>query len=339
VTSNQAPKKRHHFVPVTYLLRFADEAGRVYAYRKDEPLRPLKVRPREIAFERYYYSQPLQDGGQDNNRLEDLFSTVETVWPSLVDDLTGRRDITDRISTLFEFVGLMRVRGPATRDAVELFLAHMVRRTTKMMSEKGRLPAPPPGIENILDDMQISIDPHRSLHAMSSLLRGFARLLEHIGFIVLHNETDELFATSDNPVVCFDPDVPEHRLRPYEVHPPQGRVQLFMPLSPRLLLSGSTEFPRNSPGLGIHHGRISRRSEIVRVNRMVARFGYRLIFAHRGGLERFVARYAATSPTPDFESLKVEGGEFNVFQMVFGPRPTKPKWQGPRSAAEATELR
>jgi len=69
---SQNEKKRHHYIPITYLDKFADDTGKVMAYRKDEVLKPLHVRPSAIAFERYYYSQPLPEGGQDNNTLEDL---------------------------------------------------------------------------------------------------------------------------------------------------------------------------------------------------------------------------------------------------------------------------
>jgi hypothetical protein len=68
-------KKRHHYIPITYLKNFTDNAGRVFAYRKDEVEPPLYLAPSEIAFERYYYSQPLPDGGRDNNTFEDFFST------------------------------------------------------------------------------------------------------------------------------------------------------------------------------------------------------------------------------------------------------------------------
>jgi Protein of unknown function (DUF4238) len=70
-------KKRHHYIPITYLNNFTDAGGRVFAYRKDAPETPLHLRPSEIAFERYYYSQPLPGGWRDNNSLEDGFSTIE----------------------------------------------------------------------------------------------------------------------------------------------------------------------------------------------------------------------------------------------------------------------
>ena len=54
----------------------------------------LHVRPNTIAFERYYYSQPLLNGEQDNNRLEDFFSQIEGTWPVLVKRLRAGSDTT-----------------------------------------------------------------------------------------------------------------------------------------------------------------------------------------------------------------------------------------------------
>ena len=82
---NQNRKKRHHYIPIAYLNQFTDESGRIYAYRKDEPEIPLYVKPDNIGFERYYYSQPLPEGGQDNNKLENFFSEDESTWPSVVE--------------------------------------------------------------------------------------------------------------------------------------------------------------------------------------------------------------------------------------------------------------
>lgn len=50
--------------------------------------------------------------------------------------------------------------------------------------------------------------------AMEPLLRGVADLYERVGFEVLHNQTDVGFITSDNPVIYFDPDLPDASVRP-----------------------------------------------------------------------------------------------------------------------------
>ena len=82
-------KKRHHYVPICYLDGFTAAGGRIFAYRKDDPFPPLYLKPDEIAFERYYYSQPLLDGGRDNNTIENFFSKIETTWPPIVERIRG----------------------------------------------------------------------------------------------------------------------------------------------------------------------------------------------------------------------------------------------------------
>jgi hypothetical protein len=323
----QLQKKRHHYVPIAYLSRFADESDRIYAYRKDGPFDPLHVRPSEIAFERYYYSQPRPDGGQDNNRLEDLFSTIETQWPSLVDDLTLRRDIRNSIEPLFEFIGLLRVRVPACRDPIELVLAQLVRQTAKHLQRTGKIPPPPVGFETLLDCAEISIDPHRSILAMVPILKGFGELLQHIGFEIVHNATQEHFITSDNPVIYFDPDMPESKLLPYTIRPPYRRVELLLSISPNLLIRGKSELPMIKAGMQPRHVEIRVASEVRRINRLIARFGYRFVFADHNGLEPLVAKHGATSPTVRFSDVSFDQSGGVLFsQMVFGPRPKKPKW-------------
>ena len=120
-------KKRQHYVPTTYLNKFADAAGKIFAYRKDDVQAPLYVQPSRIAFERYYYSQPLPEGGRDNNSLEDSFSTIEGTWTPLVARLGSGSNAAADLETLCTFMVLMRVRVPAARDMVEASLAEDIR--------------------------------------------------------------------------------------------------------------------------------------------------------------------------------------------------------------------
>ena len=325
VSDQQA--KRHHYVPITYLSRFTDSLGRIFAYPKDTPATTFHVKPREIAFERYYYSQPLPEGGQDNNKLERLFSEMESHWPSLVDDLAAKHDVHSRMEALFQFIGLLRVRVPASRDPMELQLAHFARREMMRMLADGDLPALPDGLTS--GDIELSVDPHQSIHAMVSSLRGFAQLLNFITLEVVHNTSTVAFISSDNPVVVFDPDMPEANMLPYTVRPPEGRIELLLPITPRLLLRGRSKPPL--VGEHLRHVEMSAGFDVRRVNRYVARFGYRFVFANHSGLTPLVTKYGATSPTIRFDVMPDgEGGEFSFSQMVFGPRPQKPKWRSER---------
>ncbi len=318
---SQNNKKRHHYIPITYLDKFADDARKVVAYRKDEVLKPLHLRPSEIAFERYYYSQPLPDGGQDNNTLEDFFSTIEGTWPPLVDRLHSGSAISSDLEALYTFMGLMRVRVPAARDMVEISLAETVKATARLHDQAGKLPPKPEGLEDILDHISVSIDPHQSLHAMPALARGFGLVLGCLEFEVVHNETDVSFLTSDNPVVYFDPTVREESVLPYQVRPPLGSIELLFPIDPETVLRG-----RTGPH-ALRHVTLTDRQHAKRINRFVARFGYRFVFSHDHTHVALIIKHAGTSPIlKTTVAPNPTGGTCLEFKYVFGVRPSKPKW-------------
>ncbi|WP_417592732.1 DUF4238 domain-containing protein [Parasphingorhabdus sp.] len=109
-------RKRHHFVSVTYLNSWAGESGKLHAYRSDNQADPLYIRPKEIGFENYYYSQVREDGSRDNDSFEDLFGTVETHWPRVLDSLNAEKFDRDCLHYLYAMMTMMRTRVPAARD-------------------------------------------------------------------------------------------------------------------------------------------------------------------------------------------------------------------------------
>lgn len=323
-------KKRHHFIPIAYLNGFTDNDGKVIAYRKDDVSRPLRLKPSEIAFERYYYSQPLPDGGRDNNTLEDLFSTIESAWPPMVQRMRERANINAELSTLFEFIGMMRVRVPAVRDMVEASLSETVMAELRLLDRFGELPSPPDGLEDILSMIEVAIDPHQSIHAMIPLVQEFARIADRLGLQIVHNKTDVDFVTSDNPVIYFNPEVSEAGILPYTVDP-EGPVELFLPIDRRTALRGHSRNKWRFATHGVEHVELGSRDEVKRINRLVARFGYRFVFAADRAHERLVAKYAAYSPVLDVTGIQAPDGELIVRRMVFGPRRKKPKWDSKKS--------
>lgn len=320
-------KKRGHYIPATYLRGFCDSADRVWAYRKDEPTKPLHVSPGNIAFEKYYYAQPKPDGSTDFNSIENFFQTIETTWPGTLTALRTRQDGVDLAVAIFQFLAMMRTRIPATRDAVELALAHGVRTLVEQFDKEEELPPPPPGLENFLEIMEVSIDPHQSIHAIPDLLRELGQVLENVGIEILHNQTDLSFISSDNPVAYFDPDISEEKMLPYNVRPPKRSVELFFPLDSQTVLRGSSDLRRSFGTNGLDHRALTDVAEIKRINRIQARFGYRFIFADSQTHTALVQKYALHSPVPDFRNIAQDGGRMLLSQMVFGKRPKKAKWK------------
>jgi len=315
-------------VPQGYLKAFADDNERLFAYRKECPEEPHLRSIREVAAENYYYAQPAQDGSRDLETLEKFFQKTENLWPEIVRTFESGSQLPDRlVEPFFQFLGGLRVRGPASRDVAELALAEQVRAVGQMLERRGDLPEPPAGLEDALtfENLEISIDPHQSIHAMPHMLAGFAKVLEHLGFAIMRNETSIPFLTSDNPVIYFDPSVPEDRLRPYAIEngPP---IELLMPITPKLMLIGHSGWagPHSHRTLRYLDGRDPQ--VIKRANRFTARFAYREVFASSRSFDELVAKWSKLSPVARNVRLNTPDGTLVVTQWIFGPRPKKPKW-------------
>lgn len=318
--------KRHHFVPKSYLNFFCNEKGKLLVYRKDGPLEPLHVAPDATQFRRYYYSQPTPEGDRDNNTLEEFFSTIESEWPATVAKLSRRLDTNDRLENIFEFIALQRARVPASRDIVEAMLAQTVKDTMNIMLADGKLQPAPPGLEDLPNQVRVSIDPHRSIHAMVAVIQGMGSLYSMLGLAALHNATTLPFLTSDNPVLWFDPSLPFHLQRPYTINPDGGAAFLFFPVSPKLALIGSTEYKESFSQHGLLHTDVLDEAWVASINAQVCRFAYEAVIAQSAGQEEVIAEFAGVSPVYEASALQVGKGIATLHQHAFGPRVAKPKW-------------
>jgi hypothetical protein len=317
--------KRHHFVPKAYLNAFCDQRGRLLVYRKDGPPEPLHVVPDATQFRCYYYSQPTPEGGQDNNTLEAFFSTIESDWPETVAKLHRRENVNDRLENIFQFIALQRVRVPASRDAAEAVLAQTVKDTMKVMLANGKLPPPPTGLEELPNQVQVSIDPHRSIHAMAAMMQGMGQLYSMLGFAAVHNTTAGPFLTSDNPVLWFDPSLPFEAQQPYTINPDGGPVLLVFPVSPKLALVGSTEYRKIFCQHGLLHSEVPDQTWVDLINAQVCRFAYEAVIAKSAGQEELIAKFTGVSPV--HVALPVGEGMATIHRYVFGPRVAKSKWR------------
>lgn len=326
-------KKRHHYVPVTYLKSFTGSDGMIRICRKDEPSTVLRQSPENVGFQKYYYSQPTPSGSVDHNRLEDFFSELEGRWPAIVDRLRCRQCVNAAIEDIFAFIALQRARVPAARDACEAILAAQVKAVHRRLDAEGKLPPMPKAFEHLLKHIEVAIDPHQSIHAMVQIIQGMAKLVERIGISALHNATDVPFSTSDNPVIWFDPSVPTGQLRPYTITP-TGPIALIFPVTPDIVLYGHTSMHEHFARDGLLYGVMSNREDVEWINELTCRFAYQAVFASTDGFADVVARHADLSPVVDTQIVPVEGGEMMLSRFVFGQRRQKPKWQKRDTPAE-----
>jgi hypothetical protein len=324
-------KKKHHYVARTYLRGFCNQEGKVRVYSKDKPAQSWWAAPEAIAYENYYYSQPTPDGGQDNNRIEDFFSSIEDNWPLLISKIEHQERHEGGLEALLRFALMQRVRVPTARDAVEKMLAEAVRMTGRHLNDMGRLPPPPSGFtfEYLDEHAVVSIDPHQSIHAMADLAKGVTKVFNEIGFEILENTTDENFITSDNPVIYFDPTVAPQEMLPYNVSRSRMNIEFMFPLSRRFMLWGHSVL-KSAHNQGVTRYRTLSDIEFVkRANVLTVRFANRLVFADNENQGVLVAKYAARSPIVSVTHLQTARGRGVFAQHVFGKREKKPKWTKP----------
>jgi hypothetical protein len=320
-------KKRHHYVPIAYLRRFAGADGRLRLYRKDDASTALRVTPQAALFRKYYYSQPMPDGGRDDHRLEDLFSEIEQDWPGLAQRLADRSHLSpEEVSRLFQFVALQRVRVPAARDMAEAMLAHQVMAEARALDAAGLLLPPPPEVPDIIEKIVVSIDPHMSIHAMTDMMRALAPTFDAIGLEVLQNQTQETFVTSDNPVIIFNSSVPEKQLQPYVLDPAMRSVELLFPIDPKTMLRGHSTLRSDFARRGVRHRPLKSANEVKRMNRLMARFAYEVLIASDDQHAALAQTYAGQSPVLGKAPNQPEGLGKGRLAMTFGPRTRKPRW-------------
>lgn len=325
--------KRHHFIPVIYLKSFCANDGFVTVYRKDDPSVSHRCAPSNAGLERYYYAQVDEYGNIDTSTLEILFGRLESFWPKIVQELKAKRDVNGFREEILAFIGLQRARVPAARDAYELMRADSVLHLAKFMKEHGQLPPEPPGCEGLLDRVRVSVDPQSSLQAIPLVLKGFSELvLPRVGFRILHNETKIDFITSDNPVIWYVPHKKEQMIQPYESEPSLP-LELIFPVSPKIIIYGSTELAAIYADQGFTIGSIHSVEEARRINRLIAKFAYSALYATDQSAEALSVKYANVSPVLITTPFRTEKGEMLICaQMVFGPRRLKNSWNTERGS-------
>ncbi len=288
---------------------------KLYAYRSSNASKPLHVRPKEIAFENYYYSQTLPDGTRDNDSFEELFGGIESNWPTVIGALQSQTLNRPVLHWLYAMTTMMRTRVPAARDYNEELMALETRTSLKMLAEMGRLPEKLKRYEHELDSVDITVERQRTLGKMGEDMRRFGDLTLRLGFELLVNDTGVDFVTSDNPVAFFDPNDAGIR-HPYINN---EKVELYFPLTPTIALHGANRFRRFGPIPRFR--RVGGVAKVHAINRTTARFAYGLSFARDRSHDDLIVRHSATSPILDAKVVrKPRGIEYHIGHR-FGERP------------------
>jgi Protein of unknown function (DUF4238) len=167
--------KRQHTIPRVYLESFVDGDGRltVWSKRRKATLRPT---PSDALIRSYYYSQPVDGIDNANHSIEtDLLGGLETDYPSFLAAALGAKSSID-IELFLHTILMLRSRSAAFRELFELGLSDLVDKHIKEIP-LDELPLPPEQFPDLMDHMVVTIDPHRSLHAMAYYIVNYAKPL------------------------------------------------------------------------------------------------------------------------------------------------------------------
>jgi hypothetical protein len=215
-----------------------------------------------------------------------------------------------------------RARVPASRDFHESAMALRMRVEITALDEIGKLPQKLRRYEHELDTVPTAVNKQRTLATMSDDMRRFGDMSRLLGFEVIANETDTDFMTSDNPVCYLDPALPVGQMVPYDV---ERQIELHFPLDSRTLLRGSHrlrsrgQVPRVRP--------LTTASRVQAINRMIAKFGYRFLFARDHSHGETLKQFHAASPVLN-ASVRRTAGEIEIHvRHIFAPRPALLKFR------------
>lgn len=323
-------KKRHHFVPVTYLQHFSGEDGKIFTLQNDPPNKILHTRPSEIAFEKYYYAQRAPNGELDTNLIEDAFSDEESKYRSLVAKIKNFDKSDQALGGLCTFIGMMRIRVPALRDMIESSAKIPLRKILDGKIRRGDLPTVPESLIPHLHRIGIAIDPQRSLTSMPVMLNRFALILGSLHYRVIEIPEEFCFITTDNPVCYFEKNRRLCSIKPYHFGSDVRNIRLLFPLSSHCIVDARAGFH------SISYERLGDERKISAINLILAKFSYRLVFSARESLLASARSFSRISPIANEKAIgpRISDGRPGSFSFVddwvFGARPSKTKWDGAR---------
>jgi len=172
-----------------------------------------------------------------------------------------------------QLLSIMRLRVPAFKEHVERSYPSSVREVAKLMERNGKLPKPPPGLEEKLkvENLKISILNWKSMELIFKLAgsEDALSILYGMRATLYAAPPGMTFATSDQPVALLHPKAEDY---PYGVGMNTPGVQITLPLSSGKLLQ--LDHRR-----GQHENRVATPSEAHEFNRRTIAMASRYVFA------------------------------------------------------------
>lgn len=284
--------RKHHYLPRFYLRGFSSNSRSLIQIEKASgSARPCSVN--DAASIRDYHRLDAKDV-EDPYEFERRLSSIEGALAAAVKRVleNGISDLTTH-ARLVELVSMLRVRIPAMKSTIEKSLRQVVRSTGLIMERSGKLPAPPPGLEDALrmDNLNIKISNWVCLQYMFSLAadKDILRLLLSMRPSLVHSPENCFFITCDQPVAVFSPLAKLTRTEGVALTEPDVQISLPLSRSTLLLLDWRNEEPASTVATAVEAEEFNRRTVIMATNYVFAPVSYEV------EARAFVARYGQLS--------------------------------------------
>jgi Protein of unknown function (DUF4238) len=219
------PVSEHHFIAKTYLKHWCDPTtGKLFAYRKNLPGEPFPCAPRDVCREWNGDLNPIFP--KHPNLLGQYRKMFEPGWNGSLGSFRSRSiSIDDKFVIAGYWAQLTTCTPTWRRHGVELY-EHQLKEVLPIVAQ--RVAAQRPDLRPFINDrlaagaIKPTIDDNYVKHVLTTQLTKLLAAMYAQEWVVLRNETDLPFLTSDNPSSIL-PDRPLTAL-----------VTRFLPLAPDL---------------------------------------------------------------------------------------------------------
>lgn len=266
--------KMHHYVPRSYLARFADSSGFLHIFdRATQTFR--RQRPKEVMKINAYYHQKWTPTGIDPNILETtLGEGLEAKAKRAIDRLISEPSqlTDDDTANLLTYIEFQRIRVPRQAVAAKEL----------MRAELLRLVSPEAADAIASDQIKLSIKDSARFEYMRMVIGNLVPWFGQMEWEVFSAERGASFITTDSPVSFFNPNFPP----PAEAGIGLIETMVFFPLSSKHALvmrhpensnDSQTSIPKLLPALTHEDGHLAITHGGVLSRDLVDNFNWKLV--------------------------------------------------------------
>lgn len=244
--NNRQIKRNQHYVPQSYLRRFAIKGEQSLLWSFDKESKRYLRHPssvKKICCEDYYYYQ-LDEAGEVNHvDLEDSISEVEKIGNDIINKVINMSAMPyvylsiEEKSYLAYYIAFMQTRGPSFRNIVNDLYGDIAVRTLKSSFDAKIFPEPPEVLQRMIDEkgllqaVKLSIHPSVSLEYMIKSAGQLANVFLNKQWTLHFSNGNCEFVSSDNPVSFFS------KVAASGIGPGHPSAITIFPISPSLCLT------------------------------------------------------------------------------------------------------